>query len=376
MRGWKVVLAAVLLSGVQAPGQAVDVAGVWQGTLQLPGHDMRLEMKVQHSADGKLSANLYNVDQPGAVIAITTTSVTGLNVKLSMVTEGIEYNGKLNAGGTEMSGTFLLGGQALPLNLNRVTEAGAWAIPEAPPPVKTMPADAHPAFEVATIKPSKPEAQGEGMTFEGRSFTTRNTSLVDLLTFAYGLQQNQIVGAPAWAREDKYDVLATPDLEGQPNPSQLRAMVRTLVGDRFGFRFHDEKRDLAAYVLTVAKTGLKITAGDPKGLPGLFFQGPGVLSVRDAKLLEFAQLIETRVLDRPVVDRTGLADRFNFVLKWTPDDLQLAAMGARISPPPSAGDAPPDLFTAMQQQMGIRVDSVKVPVDVMVVDGAGKPSAN
>ena len=251
----------------------------------------------------------------------------------------------------------------------------AWAIPDDPPaPPKPMAADANPVFEVATIKPSTPE-EGFSILIGRRgaganSLSTTNTSLSDLIKFAYDLHLRQITGGPAWFETEKYDVTGKPDLEGIPSLAQLRMMVQKLLADRFHLTFHRDKKELSAYAITVAKTGVKVTKDedDPNGLP--LFGGSGVrgLHVRNATLAEFASWLQAETLDRPVVDQTGLASaRYDFILKWTPD----ASQGLAADP-----DAPPDLFTAFQEQLGLKLESTKAPVDVLVIDRVDKPSAN
>ena len=155
-------------------------------------------------------------------------------------------------------------------------------------------------------------------------------------------------------------------------------MLQKLLADRFQLKFHRDKKDLSAYVLTVAKSGpkLKKSEGDPNGLPGLFFRGLGVLTVQNATMPDFTHLMQSAVMDRPVVDQTALAGRWDFVLKWTPDESQFSGMGMKVPPPSEAADAPPPLFTAIQEQIGLKLDAGKVPVEVLVLDRVEKPSEN
>ena len=236
------------------------------------------------------------------------------------------------------------------LNLRHVTGDAAWPIPEPPVRLKPMAADASPVFEVATIKPSAPETQGKGFGVRGRNFSTINTSVTDIITFAYGLHARQITGGPAWMESEKYDLSAKPDGEGQPNDRQWKVMIQKLLADRFKLTFHRDQKELSVFAITVGKNGPKLTksAGDPNGLPALFFRGLGVLPARNATMADFAGVMQTAVLDRPVVDQTGLSGRFDFELKWTPDETQFG--GLRV--PASSDDptAPPDLFTAVKDQ--------------------------
>jgi uncharacterized protein (TIGR03435 family) len=164
-----------------------------------------------------------------------------------------------------------------------------------------------------------------------------------------------------------------------PNDKQWKGMIQKLIVERYKFTFHRDKKELSVYVLSVAKTGPKLTKseGDPNGLPGLFFRGrPGDLGVRNANMADFAGLLQGAVLDRPVVDQTGLTGRFDFTLNWTPDDSQFAGMGAKIPPPTDGANAPPSLYTAIQEQIGLKLDATKALADVIVIDHLEKPSEN
>jgi uncharacterized protein (TIGR03435 family) len=115
----------------------------------------------------------------------------------------------------------------------------------------------------------------------------------------------------------------------------------------------------------------------PNGLPALFFRGGlGRLSVRNALMTDFTGMMQSVVLDRPVLDQTGLTGRFDFTLNWTPDDSQFAGMGVPVPPPTDSADAPPNLYTAIQEQIGLKLEATKAPADVMVIDQVEKPSAN
>lgn len=270
------------------------------------------------------------------------------------------------------------GPNPLALNLTRATSSTAWVIPEAPPPRKMMPADANPVFEVATIKPTKPGTQGRAFRISGHQFSTINTSVSDLIIEAYGLHARQITGGPSWMESDKYDLLAQPDIDGQLNPQQLKIMIQKLLADRFKLTFHRDKKELSVYAIVVGKTGPKLTKSESTGaFPGLFFRGLGNLPARNATMAEFAAVMQAAVLDRPVVDQTGLTGRYDFLLTWTPDQSQFVGLGATVPPPPADNaDAPPDLFTAFQQELGLRLESTKAPVEVLVIDHVEKPSEN
>jgi uncharacterized protein (TIGR03435 family) len=245
-----------------------------------------------------------------------------------------------------------------------------------------MKADAKPGIEVATIKPSDPNRPGKLFTVRGQDVVTINTTLSDILTMAYDLHPKQLVGAPAWVESDKFDITAKPDVPGQPNVAQMKMIFQKLVEDRFELKFRREKRDLNVYALTMGKSGKKFetSKSDPNGLPGLFFRGPGpgiALNVTNATIQEFCNLLQSAVLDKPVVDQTGLGEKYDFVVKFTPQPGQMTGLGGPQQPPAADNpDAPPDLFTAIQQQLGLKLESTKAPAEVLVIDKLEKPSAN
>jgi len=359
-----------------APTQA-GIIGTWQGTLHIPqGPDLRAVEQVTEPAPGNLKVMLYSIDQSGQGIPATSASFQNGVFKYAVDFLDNTFEGKLSADGKSISGTWKQGPLTLQLVLERATPETAWTIPPPPPKIPPMAADADPGFEVATIKPSKP---GEGLSIlvRGREFTTTNTSLMDLITFSYDVQQKQVSG-PKWISSDKFDVAGQPDVPGVPDTRQLRTMIEKLLADRFQLKFHRETQDMSAYLLTTAKNGPKLekSQGDPNGLPGLGFRQLGVLSVMNATMGDFAEFMQHIVLDRPVVDQTGLQGRWNFTLKWTPDESQFGGMGAKMPPPSDAADAPPPLFTAIQEQIGLKLDAGKAPIPVLVIDHVEQPSAN
>jgi uncharacterized protein (TIGR03435 family) len=239
-----------------------------------------------------------------------------------------------------------------------------------------MAADAKPTFEVATIKPSNPDTPGQAINVGrggGNAFTTLNTPLFELIKFAYALHASQVTGGPSWMESEKFDILAKPDTEGVPNATQLRSMVQKLLAERFGLEFHRENKELSAYVLTVDKGGVKMgkvenTRGN---LPGFGGRGPGAIGVRNSNMKEFADFLQARILERPVVDQTGLTDRYDFTLEWRPEP----GPNAPAQLPQNIEDRP-DFITAARLQLGLRIESTKAPVDVLVIDKVSKPSAN
>ena len=371
-------LAALLGGMLLAQNQAKDITGTWQGTLHA-GKELRTVLKISKADGGALKAVFYSIDQGGQGIPVSSISLQGATVKFSIAAIGGNYEGKLaNTDGTLITGNWSQGPNPLPLDLTLANDKTAWTIPEPPPPPVPMAADANPSFEVATIKPSVPDSPGIGIRMNGRNFSTLNTTLDDLITFAYELHARQVTGGPGWIGTDKFDLAAIPDKPGMPSDRQIKLMMQKLMAERFKLAFHHEKKELGVFLITVAKTGPKISKNEtnPNGLPGLGMQGLGRVSVRNATIADFAQLMQGRILDRPVVDQTGLAGRYDFSLQWTPDDSQYGGRGGQAPPPANGGTAPPDLFNAMQEQLGLKIEATKAPVDVLVIDHVEKPSDN
>ncbi len=360
-----------------APAAPQDVAGTWQASVRFPGasHDVRMVVKIAKTGQA-YSAALYNADQGTPPLTFTSVTWQGTDVKISGSVMTIE--GKLSPDGKTIDGTLSAGPNPVQVSFARATPDTEWAIPEPP---KAMAADANPSLDVATIKPSDPSHQGKGFGFQGTHFRTFNTNLNDLIAFAYGLHSKQILGAPDWFGTELYDIDGVPDVPGRPNLKQMGVMVQKLLADRCALKFHHETRELPVYAITVANGGSKMTktTAQPNDQQGFFFRGLGDLVVRNMDMKDFASWMQSGVMDKPVVDQTGLKDRYDFTLKWTPDDSQFQQFrGAVPMTPPKTDDpnAPPSLYTAVQEQIGLKIEATKAPDDVIVIDHVEKPSAN
>jgi uncharacterized protein (TIGR03435 family) len=241
-------------------------------------------------------------------------------------------------------------------------------------PLGPMRKDASPAFDVATIKPSDPTASGSGFKLSNRRVFAVRENLRDLITFAYGLHPSQVLDAPAWADTDYFDVNGQPDEPSIPDLEQMRNMYRKLLSDRFRFSCHRAQRELPVYVIAVGKNGPKLAPSQrgPNAATDQTMRRPGYLTETNATMAEFAGMLQVAVLDRPVLDRTGLAGRFDFTLMWTPDEFQPSG-GVK---PASQADAPPSFPTALQEQLGLKLDATKASADVLIIDKVEKPSEN
>jgi uncharacterized protein (TIGR03435 family) len=374
-----IITSLVLAGGVL---QAQNIAGTWQGTLKAGPQELRTVLKISLE-DDKYKGTLYSIDQNPTPIPTSSFTKDGAVIKYTITAINGSYEGRLSADGNTITGTWTQFGNPSALNLVRATPETAWTIPEPPPPPKIMAADAKPQFEVSTVKPSKPDARWSLLVNPSGMMNTTNTSLADLIKFAYDLHEKQIVGGPQWMETDKFDVTGKPDTEGIPNPTQLKMMVQKMLADRFQLSFHREKRELSVYAITIAKGGHKLKPTEStSNLPG-YGRSPRGMMVRNSTITEWAAILGANTLatlDRPVVDQTGLGDkRWDFTLNYTPDSVLAAQAGAGANGQAGAAsdpDAPPDLFTAFQQQLGLKLEPTKAPVDVIVVDRVEKPTEN
>jgi uncharacterized protein (TIGR03435 family) len=221
------------------------------------------------------------------------------------------------------------------------------------------------SFEVATIKPAGPDEAGSSGE-DGRNGVLKmwNVSLKRCIRYAYTIPEGQILGGPKWIDELGYDILAKADQPaGEP---ELLTMLQPLLAGRFRLKLHHETRMMPGYTLTVAKGGIKAKLADPgrhsggnggRGFFDVMASPPSTLTIRLSALL-----------GRPVIDMTGEERKFDFRLRWTPDDTQTGA--------DSAAPDRPSLFTALQEQLGLKLESGKVSANVLVVDQAELPTDN
>jgi uncharacterized protein (TIGR03435 family) len=200
-----------------------------------------------------------------------------------------------------------------------------------------------------------------------------------LIEISYGLHAKQILNAPDWFSSYRFDIDGVPNVEGRPNQDQIKEMFQELLADRFKLVFHHDKKELAVYAITLAKGGPKLTKSSaaPTDPDGFLFTGFGVLNVRNETMVDFAKGMQRSVTDKPVVDQTGLTDRYDFKFVWTPDETQFSALGLKVTPPTTDDpNAPPGLYPAIQEQLGLKLEATKAMTDVIVIDHVEKPSVN
>ncbi|MEP7353401.1 MAG: TIGR03435 family protein [Acidobacteriota bacterium] len=370
MKAILLCLATLGLVSAQTP----DIVGNWQGPLMAGAQQLRTVLKVDRNG-GNLTAVLYSIDQAPNPIPVAQISLQNSVVKFAIPALGATYEGRMAADGTSITGNVVQNGNPMSLTLVRSTPATAWAIPEPPPPPVQIAANKTVHLEVATVKPSAPEARGRLYTFRGDLVMAINTSVINVFTFAYDVHERQVSGLPPWASDEKFDITIKPDTPGQPNLAQMKKLFQEVLVDRFQLKFHVEKRQLAVYAITLPagkphKLTKSTTAGD---LPSLLYPRGGLLPARNATMSDLAQSMQTAVLDRPVIDKTGIEGRYDFTLDWMPDETQFASFGpvGKLT-----DNGKPSIFQAFQEQLGLKLEGVQAPADVMVVDKVTKPSDN
>ena len=363
------------LAAAQAPAVPIGIEGQWQGTLQLSGgRQLRIVLKVSKAADGSLTVLNYSIDQSSQPMRTADGSLQGNVFHYAVPSLGNSYEGKLSSDGNLITGNWA---QTTPLNFARATKETAWEIPQPAPPLKPM-TEQNPSFAVATIKPSNPSDSGMYIRVMGRRYVTHGTSLAQLMQVAYGVNEKQIVGAPAWAFEERFDLVGEPDAEGEPNAKQWLTMMQKLIAERFALTLHHEQREISSYVLATGKDGVKnLTPSEsnsplPSGLEFLKVEGGLLLPAKNTTMAQLAQMLQQVVLDRPVVDHTGLTGRYDFELKFMPNETMFHG-----HPPVTAqsGATEPNLYEAMSQ-LGLKLSVEKTALDVIVVDHVQHPSEN
>lgn len=228
-----------------------------------------------------------------------------------------------------------------------------------------------PAFEAATVKPNTSGSGGSSTNSTNGLLRITNQTLQSMIQYAYNVRDFQIVGGPGWMRSDRYDVVAKP--ETGAHDQQMKAMLKTLLADRFQLQLHREMRPGAVYALVVGKNGSKLKPAEESPSSGTSSgrdpaTGQSTLKGTRQSADELAANLAARV-GRPVVNRTGLDGKFDFELSWAPDLTLTRTSGDK--PPEVSG---PSIFTAVQEQLGLRLESDKGEFEVLVIDKAERPT--
>jgi uncharacterized protein (TIGR03435 family) len=350
-------------------GQAIT--GTWQGTLSAK-ETQRIVLKFPKAGNnGSLRGSLAFIDRGPSGIPLL--SVTFVPPDLSVAVADISYRGKLSADAKSITGVWTQANQSYPLTLVLATPETLWTY-SGPASIPPMAATAEPTLEVATIKPSQGNEKETSYGFKGLRFVASNSSVADLIKFAYRVRDRQIDGGPTWMNEDKFDIVAETDTPGRPSRDQQRSMVRKLLADRFGLKVQAVQRDFPVYALTLVEDPPHVSADESSGYDH------GYVNVTDNKhgqtavqfthytMPEFADALMNFIQDRQIVDETGLTGRFNFAL-MIPTDTAYGRQG------PDEMDRSTAYFGAVQP-LGFKLVRKRSPLEVIVINHLDKPSAN
>jgi len=274
---------------------------------------------------------------------------------------------------------LFLSGMAVVVLIVAQVKASAAPQQQSAPALLAAPA---PVFDVAAIHPHIPEPHEHNSIvsspFDGH-FRAENVSVVMLIHWAYEMPETRILDAPGWADSTYFNIDATADpavdqqlhsLTSDAGRKQKEKMVQALLADRFHLVVHTETRQLPIYELVVAKGGAKL--GDPQSSGTTVNHGRDHIEVEAANSATLLAEELSKETGRNVVDKTGITGRYDLKLRWTPDD---AAPASNSSASP-VSDSSPSLFTALEEQLGLKLQSAKGPVQVLVIDKVEMPSAN
>jgi uncharacterized protein (TIGR03435 family) len=228
---------------------------------------------------------------------------------------------------------------------------------------------AAPSFEAASIKPSNAKDDTSSWNSRLGYLVMRNQTLNALIRIAYDMEADQVTGGPKWLDTDRFDVEAK--AAGPAKDPELLTMLQTVLAERFQLKFHRETKLVPGYAMVLAKGGLKVHPVEANGKQRMNW-GKGRLTAERASMKRLAETL-SRMLGSPVVDTTGIPGEFSFQLEWTPENSPSPSLAGAIP-----ADAPigPSLFTVLQQDLGLRLEPRKAPIDVLVIDRAEKPSEN
>lgn len=254
-----------------------------------------------------------------------------------------------------------------------------------------------PSYDVASVKPTEFGDGGMRIMFTPDGVLYTNVALQIVLQETFGMDDSRILGAPSWVKTGHFDIEAKVEATDAPklkmlSSDQKRMMLMPVLVDRFNLKFHHDTRQLPIYALVIAKSGQKLkeaTPGDtyPNGMKipdghsgaGMMAWGSGKITGQGVAIASLVKMLSDQGLGRTIVDKTGLTGKYDLDLQWSPDDSPPpVARGTQTSPSVNddSTDSGASLFTALQEQLGLKLESQKGPVDVIVIDHIERPSEN
>lgn len=351
---------------------AQSITGVWQG--RLPVQDSpRVALKIANGDDGMLHGTLYLLDKGPTVVALTSVQFLAPELRIEQVNLDVSYRGRESADGKSIEGSWTEKGQSYPLTM-AVAGPDALRTNGATIALPAMSETADPAFEVATIKPSAPDAKRQSFSLRTRQFAARNKTVKELIEFSYQTRGRLISGGAAWMDQTRFDIAAEPDAFGQPSVDQYRLMVRKMLSSRFGLQIHLVQQVFPVYALVREENAPALPHSDPVFDTGSIYvkqmpDGQSVGHFVGHTMPMFADILMNFIQDRQIVDETGLSGHFEFSMTVPTS----ATMGGDASGPE---DDRADEFRRALRPLGLRLVPKREPLDVIVVDHVDAPSAN
>jgi bla regulator protein BlaR1 len=339
-------------------------------------------------AEGILSVCKSYVESPLACVS----GIGGADLKKRIVRIMTQrFADQLTLGRKLGLAAFAVAALVLPVGFGLLNAAPSRAQPQAQDTTA-----AAPVYEVASIKPNRSGDNMVRMMTKPDGFSASGGTVQMLVQDAYGVQDFQIAGAPSWFNSERYDIEAKMDgsvaeelrkLGDDQRRLERDRMLQALLADRFQLKLHRDTKELPEYALVVAKNGSKLHEAKPGDTYANGFKGPdggggaGMMFMGGdggpvtGQAIPIANLVHllARQLGRTVVDKTGLTGNYDFTLKWAPDESQ-GPPGMDNGPPPDSSG--PSLFTAIQEQLGLRLEAQKGPVEILVIDHVERPSDN
>jgi bla regulator protein BlaR1 len=238
-----------------------------------------------------------------------------------------------------------------------------------------------PSFDVASIKSgNSKDARSWGVHIQpGGLFRCENTTLKQLISFAYDLKNYEILSGPTWVDSAVFTIEARapdPSARDRNDQTQMKSRIQSLLEDRFHLASHFETRQEPVYELVIAKNGQKMRASPKTATDSGLAPRPGHVIAKNVALSQLARSLSLQ-LGRTILDKTGLTEKYDFELIYTPEARD--GIFGELLPPESLAavdPAAPSIFTALQEQLGLRLESAKAPLSILIIDSAEKPSEN
>jgi uncharacterized protein (TIGR03435 family) len=355
----------VLSMSAVAVAYAQSIAGTWQGTVPVR-LSARVVLRIADAGNGAPHGTISFMDRSTDALPLLSTIYKAPNL-IAAIGE-ITFRGKLSADGKSIAGIWTEGNQSSPVTFVLATPETIWTY-SGQSTMPTISATADPSFEVATIKPSAPDAKNWGYSLRARLFQARANTVADLIQFAYKVRRRQIDRGPSWIDEFRFDVTGEPDAPGLPSLDQHRLMLRKLLAERFGLRVHVVQEDFAVYALVVDKNPpeVKVSAPSVDNLlvsPRELRNGTTAVQFSHTTMPEFAEFLMGFIQDRQIVDETGLSGRFDFT---------------EMIPANSMGGSDIDkgiAFLLGVKPLGFKLAPKKEPLKAIVIDNVDQPTAN